>query len=57
MSCDDYSFCTSGKCWVILNIAYGFVQHQMIEVTVCLYGFTVIMYHTADSLRGKFSQM
>ena len=38
-----------------LIYAYGFLQPHMIGVTVCLYGFTVIMYHTAGFFKeGNF---
>ena len=35
-----------------LIYAYGFLQHHMIGV-VCLYGFAIIMYHTAGFFKEE----
>ena len=46
MSCDNHSFHTKklGSAELFLIYFYGFAQCHMIRVTVCLYGFAVIMY-------------
>ena len=36
-----------------LIYAYGFLQPHMIGVTVCLYGFAIIMYRTAGFFKEE----